>query len=804
MTSQRPGRKGVLLRNNVDQYDKVNIFSTITRKLVLLVVTTLLIFIAVIVIHQFLLPVYGNQVFGAVNSTGLTDFNFAAAGDWGCNPESNQTVKNILDIDPELVLGLGDFSYNEKADCWLHLVDPLDHKMKIVIGNHDYKIYVTNTTTVPAPDLLQQYMDHFNLTKQYYSFDYHNVHFVAMSTEIPFEIGSDQYNFVQSDLQNAASDPKIDWIIAFYHRLAYSSPALLDAIPKLRNTYHPLFEKFNVDLVLQAHSHNYQRTYPIKYNGLNTAGPIITSFNKTDYINPSGQVFATVGTGGAPDVHRFSAPQNRFTAIEFNAFGFLNIDVHNGTVLEGKFYENNGTIRDKFTITKPNNPHEGIISSVLEGKFYKNNGTIRDFTITKPNNPHEGIISWVSSSVSSASQSSGPKLTNGYEDKFKIEPVFEGLSRPTDISFLGPGDFLALEKNKGMVQRIVNGQKLPEPLLDANVSNTNERGLLGVAVSIDKNVTKYVYLYYTEPKLEGSEDCQSGGCDGAIDPVGNRLYRYDLSDNGSKLINPKLLLKVPVTPTPEHNGGKMLIDNSNLYIIIGDVSKGGYKTRNTQDGKEPDATGGILRIALGDNASNNGILGNEYPLNLYYAYGIRNGFGLDIDPVSHNLWDTENGPDFGDEINLVKPGFNSGWKDVQGIWKPVGGKPQQGEVDLEGLEDFNGRGHYSEPEFIWEKVVGPTAIKFFNSDRMGTEYKNSIFVGDIHNGNLYHFELSANRDSLLLDGTLSDKIANSPSELNKAIFANGFEGISDLEVGPDGYLYILSIGQGTVYRIAPK
>ena len=55
-----------------------------------------------------------------------------------------------------------------------------------------------------------------------------------------------------------------------------------------------------------------------------------------------------------------------------------------------------------------------------------------------------------------------------------------------------------------------------------------------------------------------------------------------------------------------------------------------------------------------------GILGNTYPLNLYYAYGIRNSFGMDFDPVTGKLWDTENGPDYGDEINLVEPGFNSG------------------------------------------------------------------------------------------------------------------------------------------------
>ena len=75
-----------------------------------------------------------------------------------------------------------------------------------------------------------------------------------------------------------------------------------------------------------------------------------------------------------------------------------------------------------------------------------------------------------------------------------------------------------------------------------------------------------------------------------------------------------------------------------------------------------------------------GILGEEHPLNMYYAYGIRNSFGLDFDPVTGNLQDTENGPHFGDEINLVEPGFNSGWKKVQGIWSLNVNQSRQGIV----------------------------------------------------------------------------------------------------------------------------
>ncbi len=116
--------------------------------------------------------------------------------------------------------------------------------------------------------------------------------------------------------------------------------------------------------------------------------------------------------------------------------------------------------------------------------------------------------------------------------------------------------------------------------------------------------------------------------------------------------------------------------------------------------------------------------------------------------------------------------------------------------------DFGGKGKYSSPEFTWD--VAPTALKFLNSDKLGKQYENDMFVGDIKNGNLYHFDLNQQRTGLLLDGPLADKVA-SKDEINQAIFAQGFGGITDIEVGPDGYLYILTFGEedGTIYKIVP-
>jgi aldose sugar dehydrogenase len=169
------------------------------------------------------------------------------------------------------------------------------------------------------------------------------------------------------------------------------------------------------------------------------------------------------------------------------------------------------------------------------------------------------------------------------------------------------------------------------------------------------------------------------------------------------------------------------------------------------------------------------------------------------DPVTGKLWDTENSPAYGDEINLVEPGFNSGWVQIQGIGS------NNGEFEPNNLVNFDGKGKYSDPKFEWSQTLGPTAIKFLNSDKLGTQYQNDIFVGSIVTGRIYHFNLNEDRTELILTGELEDKVAEireTGEEEEDIVFAEGFAGVSDLEVGPDdGYLYVVSLGQGKIFRI---
>ncbi len=397
---------------------------------------------------------------------------------------------------------------------------------------------------------------------------------------------------------------------------------------------------------------------------------------------------------------------------------------------------------------------------------------------------------------------SGPTLK---DDKLSVEKVTDGLDIPTSMAFLGPNDLLVTEKETGKVIHIVDGQIQDEPALDVAVANSIERGLLGIAIAEQPDGKTFVFISYTE----SGNDEDSSDVEDNVEPEGNRLYRYEYVDG--HLINPVLLIDLTATPDNdrgEHNGGKIRIGpDNNVYYIVGEV--GGHRTQaqNIEDGPEPNGLGGVLRITQdGQIVPGDAIFGDESPLDLYYAMGIRNSFGMDFDPVTGNLWDTENGPDTGDEINLVFPGFNSGWSLIQGLSQ---NDLLENDVTPDDLVYF-GKGSYAEPKLSWVTPIGITTLKFLNSDKLGTQYQNNMFVGDINNGLLYRFVLNEARDDISFDSgytgntaLLADKEVNDPKENQPFIFGQGFGGITDIEVGPDGFLYVLSY-TGSLFRIEPS
>lgn len=391
-------------------------------------------------------------------------------------------------------------------------------------------------------------------------------------------------------------------------------------------------------------------------------------------------------------------------------------------------------------------------------------------------------------------------------DHLKVHTIVDTLSSPTSMAFIDNNSMFVLERS-GNVRLVSDGILRDKPVLKVSVNTEGERGLLGIATTFDMQLENYdklgmnsepaskysnqksdfVFLYFTEAQNN--------------EPLRNRIYRYEW--NGHDLINPFLILDLPAFPGPYHDGGKLVIgpDNS-LYAVIGDLNSVAGPLQNLRTtGNQYNDTSVILRVPL-DNASYSKVFSTDIgSKNSQYhlAYGIRNSFGLAFDPLTGNLWDTENGEDKYDEINLVKPGFNSGWYKITG---PI----SRTNLSENELVRFNGSS-YSDPEFSWYMPIGVTDIEFLNSDKLGDKYDNNIFVGDINNGKIYFFELDENRTGFKIsdghnsDGGIADLVADNDDEASKVTFGNGFDRITDIETGPDGLLYILSYDGGRVYRV---
>lgn len=414
------------------------------------------------------------------------------------------------------------------------------------------------------------------------------------------------------------------------------------------------------------------------------------------------------------------------------------------------------------------------------------------------------------------------------DPNLKVELVTKGLASPTGMAFLDKNKILVIQKNDGTIRLISNGILEDKPILKVDVYNDTRFcciGLLGIAILktannnnnnnnnvtdvkkesaggiVTKPTTTSVFLYYTEDKIGK--------------PIRNKVYRYEW--NGETLLNPKLILDLPAEGLHDVGGKLTIGKDHSLYGVIGDLNREG-ELQNFKDGPSPDNTSVIFRVsaldgsAIKDNPFMNN--NNNSAIQTYYAYGIRNSFGLATDPVTGRLWDTDNGDKDYDEINLVNPGFNGGWKKVMG---PISRSKDVTEDQLVNLPGSK----YADPAFSWKSSIGITAIEFLNSSKLGEKYKDNVFVGDIDNGNLYYFQVNENRTGLKFDNSdidkeqqqkesgLSDLVADNKKEISEITLGKGFGGITDIKTSPnDGLLYILTFdrtarGEGSIYRISP-
>jgi predicted MPP superfamily phosphohydrolase len=277
--------------------------------------------------------------------TPVSDFNFAAVGDWSCNSRASETIANMKNKQPELILALGDFSYKSSPDCWIDKISDIQDIIRITIGNHD-------AAEEESSALEEQYLEHFNLNKPYYSFDLKNAHFIMLSSQLAAKKGNEQYTFVDNDLKKASQNKNIKWIIVSLHKPLYTSPSKHSAETDFRNVYHPLFDKYGVDVVLQAHNHNYQRSFPLSYNTQSSSSPTITDNSKSVYKDPKGPIFVLAGTGGKSLYDL--AGKLPYIVTQLEEYGIFEVKITNGgTKLTGTFYTNSGNqVKDSFTIQK--------------------------------------------------------------------------------------------------------------------------------------------------------------------------------------------------------------------------------------------------------------------------------------------------------------------------------------------------------------------------------------------------------------------------------------------------------------------
>ena len=271
-------------------------------------------------------------------------------------------------------------------------------------------------------------------------------------------------------------------------------------------------------------------------------------------------------------------------------------------------------------------------------------------------------------------------------------------------------------------------------------------------------------------------------------------------------------------------------------------------------GPEPDnahLTGVILR--LNDDGSTpadnpfvavGAAIGGEVGANVrkIFAYGIRNSFGMAFDPVSGRLWDQQNGDDSFTELNRVEPGMNGGWVQIMGPVERIGqfktiettvtpDPPDPFADTYFGLQQvrwpptliadspalalsrlFSLPGsHYSDPEFSWKFEVAPAGIGFHTGRALGPQYENDLFVGAartfLENGHLFHFNLTGNRLKVAVDDPrLEDRVADNRhkweiTESESILFGRNFGVGTDIQTGPNGNLFVVSLSDGTIYEI---
>jgi glucose/arabinose dehydrogenase len=360
----------------------------------------------------------------------------------------------------------------------------------------------------------------------------------------------------------------------------------------------------------------------------------------------------------------------------------------------------------------------------------------------------------------------------------RVVQVAAGFAAPMAMAFLGADDLLVLEKD-GRVRRVTAGVLDPDPMLRFDVSDA-DGGPWGLAVHPAFPDTPHVYFLFTavagDPPL----------------PVANRVVRARW--NGDALVEPTTIAELPGGPDHGQEGGMLAFGpDGRLYVSLGDVGTAG-RAQNVATGPAADGSAGVLRLDDdGGVPSDNPFVSAGTGFEPYFAFGVRGPFAMAFDPLNDALWATDDSLGEYDELNLLTPGGNAGWSRIAGPTRRFG--------PVTGLTPVGGSS-YVDPALSWREPIVPRGMTFLGSDALGEQYRDQLFLGGSGDGRIFRLDPDASRTAFDFEGRgARDGIIDGEFELAETVFAIGFGSVAELEVGPDGLLYVLSSTLGRLFRI---
>jgi predicted MPP superfamily phosphohydrolase len=344
------------------------------------------------------------------------NFSFAAYADHGMSSNAQATTANInADSSIDLIVHPGDLSYangyQPDWDTWFNQIEVNAARIPymIVAGNHE-EVYDINATLARFNN---PYLQSGSESEFYYSFNYSMVHFVAMCSDFEYSPGSPQYNWLEHDLAAADSDRTAHpWIVVFSHRPMYSSNAQHGSDITFRDDIEPLLDTYKVDLMIGAHDHAYERTYPVSVELPSDTDPRL-------YISPTDTIHMVAGMGGAQLYQNWNDPKPPWSAYREATWGYVRVTVTTDGNLHSEFLRNgDGKVRDEFWIVKDGNiptlpPITEDINIIPRGANWSYNETDPQ-PVTSPNWNQSGYddSGWL---VGPASFGFGESVTYGTE-----------------------------------------------------------------------------------------------------------------------------------------------------------------------------------------------------------------------------------------------------------------------------------------------------------------------------------------------------------------------------------------------------